>query len=95
MSDRTAGNAGSVRSDAASTGTPYTIQRDAMATDSGSPVVHPVVGARVLEKNITASIVADLIIDFCNDHGDVISNLRLPGIQKVLFRVSGRHKHLA
>lgn len=33
-------------------------------------------------KNFNALIAADLLIDFCNDHGDVVTNLKL---QKLLY----------
>ena len=59
-----------------------------MATGSGSPIVHPKTSGRVSINNITAKIVADLIVGFCIDHGDLVTNLRL---QKLLFFAQAWH----
>lgn len=37
-------------------------------------------------KGITANIVADLILDFCQEHGDLVTNLRL---QRLLYFAQG------
>jgi len=39
-------------------------------------------------KDITANIVADLILDFCQEHGDLVTNLRL---QRLLYFAQGWH----
>lgn len=48
----------------------------------------PVSKARVNAKNVSANIVADLIIAFCHEHGDLITNLKL---QRLLYFSQGWH----
>jgi len=43
---------------------------------------------RVFTKNLTAHIVADLLITFCNRHGDLLTNLRL---QRLLYYAQAWH----
>lgn len=45
-------------------------------------------GRRVTANKLTAEIAADLIIDFCNEHGELITNLRL---QKLLYYAQAWH----
>jgi len=54
-------------------------------TSSSATVAMPALGTRpqqVTSRQMTAEIVADAIIDLCNEHGDLITNLKL---QKLLY----------
>lgn len=54
-----------------------------LGVSSGTPFFIPgFAGVRVNKPQITASIIADLIITFCNEHGDLVTNLKL---QKLLY----------
>lgn len=89
MNDSIEGDTESTRSRIlTSAATPLVILQTATATASGPTAVHSSTGGRVFTKNITANIIADLIVGFCSEHGDLVTNLRL---QKLLFFAQAWH----
>ncbi len=56
---------------------------------ASSPIVLPHRGGKsVSTKNLTANIVADLVIEFCSEHGDIVTNLKL---QRLLYYAQAWH----
>ena len=70
--------------------TSYGVGRISRSAASGTelPAPMPTRGKRVSANKLTAEIVADLIIEFCHEHGDLITNLRL---QKLLYYAQAWH----
>ena len=60
------------------------IQQDYQIDAAGGPVLQKDVTKVRKLSEVTALIVAERIVDFCNDHGDLISNLKL---QKLVYYV--------
>jgi len=64
------------------TGTSFLQPVESLVAASAQPTIHKITGKRIKAKDLTADIIADLIIDFCNEHGDLVTNLRL---QKLIY----------
>jgi len=72
-------------------GSKFNATSSALATGTGwvQPNRDPKAAPKRVSKNkLTANIVADLIIDFCNEHGNLITNLQL---QKLLYYCQAWH----
>jgi len=65
------------------TSVPAYVQGIATSTHSRMPLESPPKTIRNM-RDVTAMIVAEQVVDFCNAHGDLITNLRL---QKLLYYI--------